>query len=294
MSIPLVIYHGGCVDGFTAAWVIERCLKGAQLYPAIHGEEPPDVDHRTVFVVDFSYPRKTLESMAGYANRLIVLDHHKTAEAELAGLRFATFDNEESGATMALQLMQRTGHAYGLSTLELDGMIELCRYVKDRDLWQWKLLNSREINTAIKSYEFDLDQWDKLASQLCRDPLTLAGQGRAIMRYEQKLIESHVLHARDFLIAGFNVPVAECTAGNIISEVAGNLAVGKPFAATYFMNDKGEYVFSLRSGGEIGHDVGEIAMMYGGGGHRNAAGFTVPRNVIDFENRVVKLAKVQS
>lgn len=293
MSIPLVIYHGGCVDGFTAAWVIERCLKGAQLYPATYGEEPPDVDHRTVFVVDFSYPRKTLENMASYANRMIVLDHHKSAEAELAGLRFATFDNEESGATLAFQLMQRMGHTFQLSVLELDGMVEMCRYVKDRDLWQWKLLNSREINTAIKSYEFDLDTWDRLASQLCRDPLTLAGQGRAIMRYEQKLIDSHVLHARDFLIAGWNVPVAECTAGNIISEVAGKLAENRAFGATYFMNDKSEYVFSLRSRGEGGADVSEIAAMFpGGGGHRNAAGFTVSRDAMDFENKVVKLGKV--
>ncbi|WP_249139114.1 hypothetical protein [Actibacterium sp. MT2.3-13A] len=35
-------------------------------------------------------------------------------------------------------------------------------------------------------------------------------------------------------------------------------------------------VFSLRSRGDGGQDVSEIAASYGGGGHRNAAGFQMP------------------
>lgn len=48
------------------------------------------------------------------------------------------------------------------------------------------------------------------------------------------------------------------------------------FAATYFVNDKGERIYSLRSTGDF--DVAEIAKKYGGGGHKNAAGFKVPND----------------
>lgn len=41
-------------------------------------------------------------------------------------------------------------------------------------------------------------------------------------------------------------------------------------SASYFINKDGEVVFSLRS---AQMDVQEIAKLYGGGGHKNAAGF---------------------
>ena len=51
------------------------------------------------------------------------------------------------------------------------------------------------------------------------------------------------------------------------------MAKGKPFAACYWDTPKGR-VFSLRSSDD-GADVSEVAKQYGGGGHRNASGFTV-------------------
>jgi nanoRNase/pAp phosphatase (c-di-AMP/oligoRNAs hydrolase) len=57
-------------------------------------------------------------------------------------------------------------------------------------------------------------------------------------------------------------------AGNILSE-------GRAFAATYYDTDKSR-VFSLRSS-KGGVDVGEVAKLFGGGGHKHAAGFSVPR-----------------
>ena len=51
------------------------------------------------------------------------------------------------------------------------------------------------------------------------------------------------------------------------------MAQGQPFAVCYWDTLQGR-VFSLRSTDD-GMDVSEIAKQYGGGGHRNAAGFTV-------------------
>ena len=48
-----------------------------------------------------------------------------------------------------------------------------------------------------------------------------------------------------------------------------------PFVASYFRREDGLWQFSLRS--RKGFDVSEIAKHYGGGGHAQAAGFTLTR-----------------
>ena len=79
----LCIYHANCMDGFTAAWVVARKVPGIELVPASYGDAPPDVLGKTVLIVDFSYAKAVLETMAGDARLVVVLDHHKTAEAAL-------------------------------------------------------------------------------------------------------------------------------------------------------------------------------------------------------------------
>ena len=61
---PLVIYHGNCYDGFTAAWIANSALNDAELIPAKYGDPPPDVMAREVFVLDFSYPREVMQAMS--------------------------------------------------------------------------------------------------------------------------------------------------------------------------------------------------------------------------------------
>ena len=81
------------------------------------------------------------------------------------------------------------------------------------------------------------------------------------------------------VIGGQLVPVANLPytltsdAGHLmcVEPHEGSLA---PFAACYWDPPDGR-VFSLRSA-EGGYDVSEIAKAYGGGGHKNAAGFTMP------------------
>ena len=63
-----------------------------------------------------------------------------------------------------------------------------------------------------------------------------------------------------------------------MSSEAGNvMAESEPFAACY-LDTADSRVFSLRSRREGGVDVAKIAESDGGGGHRNAAGFRVPRD----------------
>ena len=103
---------------------------------------------------------------------------------------------------------------------------------------------------------------------------TLKLEGDAIERKLQKdikeLIESGV---RRMIIAGYDVPVLNAPSA-YVSDAGHLMSIGEPFAACYWDHPDGRS-FSLRSNKEEGVDVAQIAIMYGGGGHKNAAGFTV-------------------
>src|SRR5215475_7394225 len=83
----VVLYHADCADGFGAAWAIWRRFPAARFVPVKHGNAPPSgLQGQRVVIVDFSYDRETLETMASQTQALLVLDHHITAEKALAGL----------------------------------------------------------------------------------------------------------------------------------------------------------------------------------------------------------------
>jgi oligoribonuclease NrnB/cAMP/cGMP phosphodiesterase (DHH superfamily) len=266
MKRPLCIYHGNCADGFTAAWVAYNACEGdIDLHPGVYQTEPPDVTDRDVFLVDFSYKRPVLELMREKAKSITILDHHKTAEADLkdlAGIN-TIFDMERSGARIAWDFWN-PGRKHPQTLL----------HVEDRDLWRFALPMTREIQANIFSYPYELETWDRL---MAADPMELAKEGQAIERKHHKDIGELIgVVTRRMVIAGHNVPIANLPYIHV-SDAAHALAKGEPFAGCYWDTPKGR-TFGLRSS-DAGLDVSEIAKQYGGGGHRNASGFTVSYDI---------------
>lgn len=265
----LVIYHGNCIDGFTAAWCAWRKFGDQAEYVAgIYGKPPPDVTGRDVLIVDFSYPRATLLEMKARAASLRVLDHHKTAQADLEGLDFCLFDMSRSGA--------------GIAWDELHGEPRptLVDYVEDRDLWRFQLNRSGEINAYIGAHHQGFEQWDVLAKEIeCEWGKALDG-GAAILKSLSRYVFEMCAQARQVTIAGHVVPCVNAPYINT-SELVGHLAQfgGGLFAVGWFQRADGLYQYSLRSRETSNFDVSEIAKQFGGGGHKNAAGFTVKERV---------------
>jgi oligoribonuclease NrnB/cAMP/cGMP phosphodiesterase (DHH superfamily) len=259
------IYHHNCADGFSAAWVVRRALgELVQFVPGVYQTMPPfeAVVDKDVIFVDFSYKRPMMEQIVERAKSVTVLDHHKTAEEDLRDLKGAkvTFDMNRSGATITW------GHFF-----PNDPMPRLLAHIEDRDLWRFKLPGTREIQAAVFSYEYKFEIWDNMMQA---DTMNLFAQGVAIERKHHKDIAElvtagkHRMKLLDYDVPAVNLPY-------IFSSDAGHLmAQGEPFAVCYWDTPEGR-VFSLRSTDE-GIDVSVVAKAYGGGGHRNAAGFRVP------------------
>src|SRR5262245_33821041 len=130
MAHPLCIYHGNCADGITAAWLVKhRVSQETEFFAAHYGENPPDVRGRSVWIVDFSYPRKILEDMADAAYDMHVLDHHRTAQIDLAEFDRpnvqVVFDMQRSGAQITYDVLLGEGKQRP----------KIVEYTADRDLW---------------------------------------------------------------------------------------------------------------------------------------------------------------
>lgn len=278
---PLVIYHANCWDGFCAAWIARKALGDSEFYPAYYGQKPPDVTGRVVYILDFSYPREIMDRLVSVARRTVVLDHHKTAMDALDGLHQpetgidVIFDMSKSGARLAwLWFWDSHFSAMGQNVpffrfVSRDRAPWLVDYVEDRDLWRNALPETESINAALRSYPLNFLLWDEFERNHAQRE-TLAREGAAIRRSELQVIETHVRNAHEAEVAGYMVPVVNATV--LFSEIAGELAKGRPFAACYFDRKDGTRQWSLRSD-ENGLDVGQIAKACGGGGHPRAAGF---------------------
>ena len=260
MKKPLCIYHGNCADGFTSAWVVRQALgDDVDFHAGIYQNAPPDVEGRDVVMVDFSYKRPVLEQIRDRAASVLILDHHKTAEADLRDLPgvVSVFDMNRSGARITWD------HYF-----PNDAPPDLLRHIEDRDLWRFALANTREIQANVFSYPYEFSVWDEL---MARPVSELVAEGMAIERKHFKDIEELTkVVTRRFNIGGHNVPVANLPY-TLTSDAGHLLAKGEPFAGCYWDTPQGR-VFSLRSTDE-GLDVSAIAKQYGGGGHRNASGF---------------------
>lgn len=271
-SAPIVIYHGtGCLDGFGsayAAYCFFNKKKGidAEYIAAAHGDTlDAMVDDRDVYIVDFSYKRSVLSAICEKANKVTILDHHESAQHDLEGL-----DDIHDNLTVVFD-MSRSGAVITWEYFHPETAPPLLAHIQDRDLWQFRIPDSKHVNAALMSYPYDFELWDQFANS--HDHLkTLIVEGRAINRFRNKMIETYKKKVVFGKIAGFTVPIVSCP--NVItSELLSELAIGHPFAASY--SDKGnKRGWSLRSAKE-GENVATIAAAFGGGGHPNAAGFGI-------------------
>lgn len=255
------IYHGNCADGFGAAWAVKKALGYlVSFHPGVYQSAPPDVIDQDVLLVDFSYKRPVLLDMAAKAKSILILDHHKTAAADLVDLPSnvtTVFDMDRSGARITWD------HFF-----PNDAPPPLLLHIEDRDLWRFALAKTREIQANVFSYPYDFQVWDELMKANVSD---LAKEGEAIERKHFKDINELLgVCTRRMVIGGHNVPVANLPY-TLTSDAGHSLAKGEPFAGCYWDTPEGR-VFSLRSTDD-GLDVSEVAKLYGGGGHRNASGF---------------------
>lgn len=263
------IYHGGCPDGFAAYWALQYSfgLSGVEVTPhAGRYGEPPPVDipaGATVYIVDFSYPRDVLVGFASRMGHVTVFDHHQTAQADLEG----TIDN----VTVVFD-MGRSGA--GITWDEMAGGERpwLLDMVEARDLWRMDQPDVPAAGAFVMSLPHTLEAWEQAMLRSARASMLDAGEGALAARGQ--MVAAAVEQAAWYEVGGSVLPMVNVQY-SLGSEVAD--ALMKRFdvdLAGYFLVGAGEggdvWQYGFRSRGDV--DCSVLALMFGGGGHMNAAG----------------------
>lgn len=295
---PLVIYHDSCTDGFAAAFAAWLKLgDDAEYLPIQYGQTSPDMmadkcSNRDVYILDFSFDRLVMEHIFKAAERVVWLDHHKTAfemwcgkyekqmfymAAEEGDPRIKIHLNDnKSGALLAWEYFHPNTKAP-----------MFIRHIDDRDRWQFKLEGSKWLHAALNSMKpWSFEQWKELlmvedrygdgpffTDTKCQ---VLRVSGGAILRAQDAVVESLSRKSKecsiydksdDFVDKGLavNFPIYQSEIGHELANASGT------FGLVWFVNEDNVVICSLRSNGD--YDVSNIAKLFGGGGHKNAAGF---------------------
>lgn len=283
----ICVYHADCQDGFSAAWAVWKALGDIEFYRGIHGEAPPLdlMADKHVILVDFSYPLEKINQIIEVCASLLILDHHKTAREALSTFPAEGFgwDDHKKIASCAVGNnpmlkvgvvfdMERSGAVIAWNYFHpRQAVPQLLLHVQDRDLWKFELESTRDITGYLFSLPYSFRVWDLTVSNFPASRLEKIKLGEAINRkHDKDIAELLPLTKRLMAIGGYQVPVANMPY-TMASDAANIMAVGQPFAATYYDGRVFRF-FSLRSV-PGGVDVSEVAKKYGGGGHKHASGF---------------------
>ena len=264
----LVVYHADCLDGFGAAYAAWTLYGDRARYVAArYGDPVPEMSPgEMVLLVDFSWPRDVIERVRGDGHLVTVIDHHQTAATALEGLEDCVFDQEYSGCVLTWRHLHHQ-----------EPVPQLLQHVEDRDLWRWALEGTREICLGLGIVPTEFAAWNALVQGGPLALLYLYEEGSAILVYQQKhelpvlISRSRVCVFEGFQCREVNSPLLTSEVGHELAEMSQREG-GAPMSVVWSMTADGNVRVSLRSVGDF--DVSGIARAHGGGGHRNAAGFS--------------------
>lgn len=261
----VVIYHGNCRDGFSAAYAAWKKFGDRATYlPCTDRDTPPaGLVDKEIYILDYSYPRQVLEQLAATNKQVIVIDHHESARAAVTSFPQNIFDNDHSGAVLAWHYFHPDAPLPRLFT-----------YIEDADLWLHAQPHGKEISAIISDYEFTFEDWDRLMHDV-KDETTfqaLITRGAILNDAKERHVAELASYAEKVLFEGHEIYAVNC-ARPYRSDVGNFLAEQHPPFAVVWYHYAGAFHLSLRSVRDF--DVAKIAEKYGGGGHKNASSIRV-------------------
>jgi oligoribonuclease NrnB/cAMP/cGMP phosphodiesterase (DHH superfamily) len=269
----IVIYHAFCTDGFAAAYITWKKFGNLATYIARSWDEEPLnpilLKDKDVYVVDYSFSLEEMQAYEAIAKSFTVIDHHVSAEKDVKSLKSFVFDKKYSGAYLTWK--------YFYPDAKIPKLIE---YISDADTWTHSLPDWKEIESFIYSngeehfsFEHFEDLYDTLETE---DGYARAKKvGAMLVGAHTAKVTMYVDLAELVFFEGYEVYAVNAPR-EVKSELGHVLALKTNSFAIIFNYEKGFWKCSLRSVKDF--DVSVIATKYGGGGHKNAAAFTVSTN----------------
>lgn len=308
----IIGYHANCNDGLMAAACIAYAiadLDNAVFHDMDYSEKSESafvdlvlkyasdpLEFVDVMVVDYCPKAATLKPLSWLVTNCVngnldvtVLDHHETSIAKEAvnydhpdypGISFI-YDAGMSGAGLAWEYIAdyvSTGSAT---------MPPAVAYVQDRDLWKFELgTDTKNFHAYTRLVDRTPQAWYR--AFLNEDTLTpmcdILAKGEMLIKEDEVAIANHMKNTKFQAICVNDLTamaaIFKCDRKDLVSEICHKLLQAHPnldlaFCVTELAEGSEGYVWSVRSTDETPSCISaqSIAKHFGGGGHRNAAGF---------------------
>jgi len=321
LANALVFYHAHCLDGFGAAYLVREYARNMTaktniMYVPISYENElekvkvainalnivtglPKNNITLVMFIDFCPSEDTMASVLNNVMcRVVVLDHHESHKDLMFNYHmqvntFAYYSDKLSGVGLV--------HEYLYGADQAGNMPVVLASIQDRDLWQFKYSNTKDICAALDStgnIPRDFVSW-----RIAMNNFPNAAYKGSILNKDFRArcdkVADTAMHltictgkmGKDIGLYAFTAYVVNATY-EYASEV-GNVLVSRynNAAIVWQYTERRDVKCSVRSNDESLIDAKTIAEAFGGGGHKHAAGFTVGIEewaaMLDMNTRIV-------
>jgi oligoribonuclease NrnB/cAMP/cGMP phosphodiesterase (DHH superfamily) len=294
MIYNFVIYHKGCLDGFTGFIILtqtKKIHKNAIIYPDMPSSKiiPKNIENKNVIIIDTAYSYDILKEIVKLAKTVTFIDHHVTIEEDVKKIQnenenidklTIVYDKIKSGSSLTWK--------YFYPNEQLPYFV---RYIEDNDTGTWKLKYTNEfINGLTVNYdavlnEYNVKKWKKLFEN--SEVKYLINKGKQYEEYINHLLEynsnkySMMLFPSTMIYekfteyfdkpAQYKVGVFCGSGCPSVTRLSRYLLkkIDCDFIIIWTFNlDRKEFVLSFRSETV---DVGKIATIFNGGGHKLAS-----------------------
>lgn len=266
----IVLYHGGCPDGFGGAYAAwKKFGDTADYLPVKYGDPLPEgLADKEVYIVDFCYEsEESLAELKQITKRCVILDHHESSRMNIEKMPEHVFDLNRSGATIAWTYFNPE-----------TPLPRLMQYLEDGDLYRYAFPETRDIFSILLVLPFQFEAWDTLCNELENDAsrVEVLKKAAAYTEFFKALAESSVERAKKVRFEGHKVYFVATHPNITMKSYVGNVLYTKlpPFALMVTAHPDGFGVSIRGDASKI--DVSKIAAKYGGGGHPGSAGFFIP------------------
>lgn len=297
LSRRVCISHKNCHDGLGVRAIIDYHCKDfilnfngidAQIQHFELDYDTYDFDQlctaligKIVYVGDFSFKKEQLDKLIEVVDMLVIVDHHLGAfRLDTADYENVHIDMGYSGAMLAWKFFYLDQKPPYIITL-----------IEDRDLWNWFHGDkTKACNIAIKRNELEFlkeyitDDDYKAFTTLNQ---VLVPYIKEVEQLEKSYIEK-AKTAKPYTIAGITFHGINTTTG--VSEICNYISrrFNTPSFA-YWEDENGLFQVSFRDATGV-VDVASIARMFGGDGHKAAAGCRI--KFTDFNLGVFFVSKI--
>ncbi len=274
----LIYYHDdndGCCAAAVAANYYDRNEYAIKFVAVNYGKEAwNEEDIKTaekVWLVDFASDRMD-EFLKTCGSKLIWIDHHKTAMEKFPDLW-------NSGNIPGIRSIEKAACVLTWEFTHPESFFPpaAVAYIGDKDMWKFEYAETKAFNAGFSLMVKTPDDtvWDLLLGSEYRDAVDkMISLGELLLEAQNHKIQKAFERGVDCIFHNLRARLVNTT-GNISD--LGEFIYKKPEYDIAIMWQAVEdmIIFSLRSdsGNSESPDCAEIAQQYGGGGHRNAAGF---------------------